>query len=55
VVGKATPGSLGRARIKSGTRFSLALSLTSGGTGGELDEVLGRVVSRVSWREVIQP
>lgn len=55
VVGKATPGSLGRARIKSGTRFSLALSLTSGGTGGELDEVLGRVVTRVSWREVIQP
>ncbi|MFN4237038.1 MAG: pilus assembly protein [Vogesella sp.] len=55
VVGKATAGSLGRSRIKSGNRFSLVLSLTSGGTGGELDEMLGRVVTRVSWREIVTP
>lgn len=55
IVGKRTAGSLGRVRIKSGSRVSLGLSLTSGGTGGELDEVLGRVVSRVSWREIITP
>jgi type IV pilus assembly protein PilY1 len=55
IVGKRTAGSLGRARIRTGSRVSLGLSLTSGGTGGELDEVLNRVVSRVSWREIITP
>lgn len=53
IVGKRTAGSLGRIKIRNGSRLSTILSLTSGGTAGELDELIGRKVSRVSWREVI--
>jgi len=55
VVGKKTAGSLGRVVLRKGTRLSTVLALTDGGTGGGVDEVWGRKVSRVSWREIIKP
>lgn len=53
IVGKYIPGSLGRTKIKNGNRFSILLSLTSGGVGGELDETFSRTVHRVTWREIL--
>lgn len=52
IVGKKVSGSLGRTKIKNGARYSTLLSLTAGGTEGELDEAIARVVKRVSWREI---
>lgn len=55
VVGKKIVGSLGRVVVRKGPRLSSILAHTDGSIGSGVDEVWGRKVSRVSWREIIKP